>query len=172
GPYGHEILLNLPEGREIVRLHVVVQLGSLGLCSRRLCFSRHLYFSHRYSFLSCILRKDTTLYALPRANNSSFSSHPARCSILAVLLCQHFGLRWVFSHGSPRRRKLCVVARSPPSALWSDDGVLEHTQLSNLDLYHIPWFEKYLRTTGITHTTWSARGHDIPRLQRHDLGDV
>src|SRR5205807_7584858 len=45
-----------------------------------------LYFSHRYSFLSCILRKDTTLYALPRANNSSFSSHPARCSILAVLL--------------------------------------------------------------------------------------
>src|SRR5438132_11194419 len=70
----------------MVRLHVVVQLCSLGLSSRRLCFSRHLYFSHRYSFLSCILRKDTTLYALPRANNSSFSSHPARCSILAVLL--------------------------------------------------------------------------------------
>src|SRR5207237_10676433 len=60
----------------------------------------------------------------------------------------------------------------PSSASWSDDGVLEHTQLSNLDLYHIPWFEKYLRTTGITHTTWSARGNDIPRLQRHDLGDV
>src|SRR5258708_14925203 len=57
-------------------------------------------------------------------------------------------------------------------ALWSDDGVLEHTQISNLDLYHIPWFEKYLGTTGITHTAWSARRNDIPRLQRYDLGDV
>src|SRR2546425_183673 len=34
--------------------------------------------------------------------------------LLALMqICQHFGLRWVFSHGSPRRRKLCVVARSP-----------------------------------------------------------
>src|SRR5205807_2131532 len=158
GPYGHELLLDLPEAREIVRLHVVVQLGSLGLCSRRLCFSRHLYFSHRYSFLSCILRKDTTLYALPRANNSSFSSHPARCSILAVLLCSASisGCVGCSAMGHLVEGSCALWPARPSSALWSDDGVLEHTQLSNLDLYHIPWFEKYLRTTGITHTTWSA----------------
>src|SRR5690242_21551057 len=53
-----------------------------------------------------------------------------------------------------------------------DDWVLKHSQLSNLDLHDISWSEKHLWTTGIAHATWSARGDDVPWLQRHDLRDV
>src|SRR5438034_8179310 len=70
-----------------------------------------------------------------------------------------------------RGSKVLLPARAPPT--WRcDDWVLEHSQLSNLDLHDISWSEKHLRTTSIADTTWSARGDDVPWLQRHDLRDV